>query len=175
MPKDRADRDAVLFPVSRYIDLVQGFEDKKKELNPNQEVLVAAISGVPEAYPNEEIVYARGANGDSKESFQARFGIAEGCSSQVAEAVPPVRLKKFADAFLQSEDDVNLFSVCNPSYEEALESIADAIRDQIRPPCMPACVSDVDPVKEGVQVSCTMTESYHDDAGGSGENEPARV
>ena len=165
VPRERADDDAVLFPVSRYIDLVQGFEDKKKEINPNQEVLVAAISGVPQAYPGEEIVYAQGTNASDRNSFQAKYGVAEGCSSQVAEAVPPVRLKEFADAFLQDEEDVNLFSVCNPSYEEALESIADAIRDQIRPPCMPACVQDVDPVREGVQVSCTMTETYHDDSG----------
>ena len=165
VPAGRAEDDAVLFPVQRYIDFVQGLETKKQELNPGQEVIVAAISGVPERYPDENIVYARGANANNEESFQAKFGAAEGCTSMVAEAVPPVRLKAFADAFLLSDDDFNLFSVCKNSYADALLAIANAIRDQIRPACMPSCVADVDPVQEGTQVLCTLEEVYRDDNG----------
>ena len=158
-----AEAQAVLYPINRYIDRVQEIENTKQDLNPGQEVLVAAISGVPQAYPNEPIVYARGPNGSDPNSFQAKFGIGEGCTSMNGVAVPPVRIKAFADAFLLSDDDVNLFSVCNPSFEDALAAIADAIRDQLRPACMRACVGDVDPVLEGLQPQCVLTESYRDE------------
>jgi hypothetical protein len=164
VPDSRADDDAVLYPVSRYVDLVQELEDAKQDLNPGQEVLVAAITGVPTNYPTGEITYAVGPNAADSTSFQAKFGIAPGCSTPgLAEAVPPVRIKAFADAFLISDDDVNLFSVCKPSYEDALKAIADAIRDQIRPACMRACVADVDPVQEGLQPQCVLEESYRDE------------
>src|SRR5690606_38756229 len=53
----RADQDAVMRPMSRYISLLQGLEQSKQQINPGQEVLVAAIAGVPMGYPNSNLVY----------------------------------------------------------------------------------------------------------------------
>lgn len=160
------DDDAALYPLSKYVSLVEEIEADKKARDPGQEVLVSAIVGVPENYPQiQQLSYAQGPDATSPDSFQARFGIGQGCSSQVAEAVPPVRLKEFAENFLVGEDDNNLFSVCSNSYAPALASIADSIRDQLRPACMPACVADTDPVIEGVQPQCALTQTFNDGTG----------
>ncbi len=159
-----AEDDAVLFPVSKYTSFVESIEATKKDLNPGQEVLVSAIAGVPENYPMiREISYSEGPNANDPESFQARFGIGQGCSSSVAEAVPPVRLREFAETFLVNQDDNNLFSVCSTDYSPALESIAESIRDQLRPACMPACVADNDLILEGVQPLCNLEQTYRED------------
>jgi hypothetical protein len=89
--------------------------------------------------------------------FQTSYGIGPGCTSSVGEAVPPVRLKAFAEAF-EVDGKRNLFSVCDDSYAEALRAIADLIRDRIKPPCMPACVADQDPLTPEIEPLCILTQ-----------------
>jgi len=164
---DTADADAAaLYPLSKYTSYVQDLENQKQLHNPGQEILVSAIAGVPENYPQvQQLSYAQGADPTNPDSFQARFGIGQGCSSQVAEAVPPVRLREFAEAFLVGENDNNLFSVCSTNYGPALGAIADSVRNQLRPTCMPACVADIDAVAEGLQTLCTLTQTSNDGSG----------
>ncbi len=158
-----ADSKAVLRPVKRYIDLLQRYEDQKQMTNQNQQVLVAAISGVPEGYHNgsAELQYS---DSLTDPQFQADFGIGPGCESPVATAVPPVRLKAFAEAF-QVGDQRNLFSVCSESYAPALEVIANLIKDQIKSSCMRACVADTDPVSPELEENCTLTQEAPQDDG----------
>lgn len=161
---DLANEAAALWPVDKYIEFVQEIEFAKKQLNPNQEVLVSAIVGVPQAYPDEAIVYQQGPDASNPTSFQARNGIAQGCTSvdadgALSEAVPPVRLKAFADWFAVGDGNTNLHSVCNDNYGPALAATAEALRDQLRPACMPACVADTDPMTTLVDPGCTVTET----------------
>jgi len=149
---DAADEEAVLRPLSRYIELVEDLERDKQSFDSGQEVLVAAISGVPEGYPGVDIVYSDSSGMAADPNFVANFGVGPGCVSSVAQAVPPVRLRDFAGAF--GED--NLFSVCSTDFGPALQSIADKIRDQIKPACMPACVADLDVVEGGLQPECIL-------------------
>jgi hypothetical protein len=154
-----AEDAAVLRPVSRYTSLLQGIEDQKKRNNPTQEVLVSAIAGVPRGYPSSDLVYQDAVGGTPNDpNFQTNFGIGPGCTSAVAEAVPPVRLKEFAEDFLVSADDNNLFSVCDEDYTSALGAIAETIKDQFRPPCMPACVADSDPTTPELDPNCTLEQ-----------------
>jgi hypothetical protein len=149
---EAADDEAVLRPVSRYTELLQGIEDSKQRINPTQEVLVAMIGGV---------------NGDGSVTyqetladpdFQADFGIGPGCASAAGKAVPPVRMREFTEAF-QVGDGQNMFSICNPDYAEALEAIADDLVEQIKPACMPACVADTDQTTpEVLDPTCTVTQ-----------------
>ncbi len=164
------DDAAALYPLSKYTTFVDDIEADKKNRNPGQEVIVSAIAGVPENYPMiQQLSYAEGADATNPDSFQARFGIGQGCSSAVAEAVPPVRLREFAENFLVGPDDNNLFSVCSTDYGPALGAIAESIRDQLKPACMPACVADTDPVGEGVQPGCTLTQTSNADGSGTQE------
>lgn len=160
------DEDAALYPLSKYTSFVSALEEDKQTRNPGQEVLVSAIVGVPANYPDiQQLSYAQGADASNPDSFQARFGVGQGCSSQVAEAVPPVRLKEFAEAFLVGDNDNNLFSVCGTDYSPALASIAESIRDQLQPACMPACVADTDAIAEGLQPLCTLVQTSNDGTG----------
>ena len=52
----------------------------------------------------------------------------------------------------------NLFSICAENYSPALEAVAQAIADQIRPGCFEACVEDIDPATDGLQVQCKLTQ-----------------
>ncbi len=149
---ENADEDAVLRPVSRYIDIVQEIEDRKQRLNAEQEVLVAVIGGVN----TDGTATYQEALGDPQ--FQDDFGVGPGCSSPAGQAVPPVRLREFAEAF-QVGDTQNMFSICDADYSPALEAIAEAIEDQITPACMPACVADTDATTpETLDPLCTMVQ-----------------
>jgi hypothetical protein len=156
---------AVLHPLSRYVDLVQGLEKAKKDYNPNQEVIVGVISGVPDGYykGQADITYA-----DTQDSeFQGDFGIGPGCSSgggdDLQRAIPPVRLRDWAEEFDDDgEPEKNLYSVCSQDYTPALKAIAAQIESQIRPACYTECVADVDPAEDGLQVECYVEEQGPD-------------
>ncbi|MDC0667339.1 vWA domain-containing protein [Nannocystis radixulma] len=156
------DADAVLQPLSKYINFVQGLENEKKTFDTTQEVLVALIAGVPPGYESgdKEIVY----EDDTDPEEQALFGIGKGCTLPNPDdpmnpqtAMPPVREREFAEAF-QVGDDRNLFSICQDDYSIALQAIANKIRDQIKPACMTKCVKDVDPSDPLLQPNCQIFE-----------------
>ena len=158
---DVADTAAVLQPLSKYTNFVQGLEDQKREIQADQEVLVALIAGVPVGYDKNtaEIIYE-----DTDDvAYQTDFGIGPGCvlagmnGDPDSRAVPPVREREFAEAF-QVGDQRNLFSICQNDYSGALQAIAAKIRDQIKPACMPNCVKDTDPTTELVDPNCQIFE-----------------
>ncbi len=143
--------NAVLHPLSRYLDLVQGLENAKKDLNPNQDVIVALIAGVGS---DGSIVYAD--VDDTDQFFQDSFGIGPGCTSLAGgTAVPPVRMRDFTEAFTTA----NMFSICEPDYTPALAAIADQLRDQIRPACYAQCVRDTLPMTAILDPLCTLEQS----------------
>ena len=95
--------DAVMRPVSRYIEQLQAIENDKKLEDPEQEVLVSLVAG---AGSDGTIVYQ-----DSTDAtFQDEFGIGPGCSSADGAAAPPLRLRELADA-LAIDGGQNIFSV----------------------------------------------------------------
>jgi hypothetical protein len=158
---DAADR-GVFHPVSRYIDLLQSYEDDKRERNLDQEVLVSGILGVPVGYDGGELTYR---NDPTDPDFMHNFGIGPGCVSQLevpglddeGKAVPPVRQKAFVEHFAVG-DDVNLFSICEDDWSLALEAIAETIRKQIKPSCMTECVADMDPATDALEPSCVLEQ-----------------
>jgi hypothetical protein len=155
-----ADDNAVLRPMSRYIDRVQEIELGKQMITPEQEVLVALIGGVDNA---GQATYAPT---QADPQFQTDFGIGPGCQSDAGRAVPPVRLREFSEAF-QVGSLQNMFSICNDDYTAALEAIAEAIADQVKPACMPACVADTDPTTpEILDPQCNLIQEAPQEGGG---------
>lgn len=154
-----AEDDAVVRPVSRYVDFLQAVEEQKQRLAPDREVLVAVIGGVGD---DGEPTYA---NTTTDPKFQDDFGIGPGCLSSAGEAVPPVRLAELADAFVV-DDQQNMFSVCSSDYSESLGQIAAAIAEQVRPPCMTRCVADSDPTTEVLEPHCTLEQEVPTRDGG---------
>ncbi|MBC8069717.1 MAG: VWA domain-containing protein [Deltaproteobacteria bacterium] len=162
---------SVLYSVQRYIDFLQGMEDEKREIDSDAEVLVAVIGGVPSGYDRgeAEIVYRDGVGDDA--DYQLQVGIGPGCKSAGGLAVPPVRLRAFAEAFQLGTrpEDRNLYSVCEDDYAPALDEIAELIGRQLRPACMTSCVADTDPTTPAFDASCTLEEHY-EDGDGSGHD-----
>lgn len=158
---------SVLYSVQTYIDYVQGLEDDKRRFDPAAEVLVAVLAGVPSGYErgDSEIAFHDGIGDDAQ--FQLENGIGPGCESSYGRAVPPVRLRAFADAFALEDESAerNLYSVCEEDYSPALDQIAEAIGRQLRPACMTSCVADVDPIAQGLNPSCTLEEQWQDARG----------
>ena len=148
-----SDAEAVLHPMNRYINLVNGIEEQKKVLNDQQEVIVALIGGVS----NEgEAFYGDAGPTEAQQKFQADFGIGPGCTAPGdVTAIPPVRLRDMTEAFTPG----NMFSICNPDYSPALQAIADRIVDQIQPACYSECVKDTDAATEVVDPECTVEEN----------------
>jgi len=157
-------KTAVLQPVSKYIDFVKKIEMDKQEIDGNQRVLVSLIAGVPIGYEkfDTEIPYE---DLPADDDNQLNFGIGPGCilgdpKMPEAVAVPAVREREFAEAFLDDpEKERNLYSICQQSYAGALESIATKIRDQIVPACMPSCVRDKDRTTEVLDPNCRLIET----------------
>ncbi len=148
---------AVLHSLSRYVDFLQELENDKKTIDMSSEVLVSVITGVPEGYPHQAIQYKEAAD----PAFQRDFGIGPGCSSANGTALPPVRLRAFAEAFSDGEDP-GLYSICADDYRDALSAIARRMEQKFRPACAPICVADGDFEADGVQPACVLTESAAD-------------
>ncbi|MCA9710540.1 MAG: VWA domain-containing protein [Myxococcales bacterium] len=148
--------EAVLHPLDRYMEFLGEIEAAKKEINPDQELLVAVLTGVPTDYDGGPIHYSDGTD----PGYLLETGIGAGCTSENGEAAPPVRMAEIAQAFTTAEGDNNLYSVCKQDYSDAMSSIADAIGKQVRPPCVETCVADIDPVAEGLQHNCQLEEEF---------------
>jgi hypothetical protein len=150
-----ADADAVLHPVTRYIDLLAGIEADKQKLDSSNRVVVSAIVGVDSAGAAH---YA--ASPDS--AFQADFGIGPGCEVDnptepdiQTSAIPPVRLRALVDRFTPGA----LHSVCDTDYSPALDAVADQIRDQLTPGCFSACAADADPNTALLEPTCMLEQT----------------
>ncbi len=171
--------DAVLYSMSKYTGLIDEIQDDKVAAGAG-EVIVAVLAGVPIGYngADVDVVYededfsstndANNFTALEATSEQALFGIGKGCISgskamnNFQSAVPPVRLREFAEAYQGVDDNgnpvVNVFSICDSSYADALELVADRIRAAITPACYPKCAEDSDDATPGLQPECLVQQ-----------------
>jgi len=158
-----SDQDAVLQPVSKYVDFLKSIEQQKQEIDGDQRVKVSLLTGVPPGYDrfSAEIGYE-----DSLDpEYQMNFGIGPGCVLNDPKlpagwgAVPPVRERELAEAFVdQPGEQRRLYSLCDADYSAALAEIGAEIADAIEPACMPNCVRDMDTGTAVLDPSCTLYE-----------------
>ncbi len=118
---------AVLYPVDKYVSFLSAVRSAKNQVG--AELFVFGLLGVPEDYPQTGVLtYAEGPDANDPASFQARFGIGQGCSSSLGEAVPPVRSRSLIESDAMSEHN-QIYSICSPDYGPALKSMAQAVVD----------------------------------------------
>lgn len=149
-----ADEDAVLLPVSRYLDLLAEQTRARMDRGIADGVVVFGIVGVSVGYAGPaDLVYR---DADDPE-FQDAFGIGPGCSAvEGPVAVPPVRVRDVAGAVARG-GEVNLHSVCDDTYEPALAAVARSIVERVPVVCVPDRVADVEPgTPDVLDPSCTM-------------------
>ena len=113
-----APEDAVLHPISGYVETLLDIEAEKRALDPGADVSVLVIGGLG---LDGQLHYAD--VGGTDPEFQDSFGIGPGCTApppmgqtDPVTAVPPVRMREVGAA-LSSEP---LASICASSYEEPL-------------------------------------------------------
>ena len=140
--------NAVMRPVSRYVDVLQSFEDQKKLITPSQDVVFALIGGVGS---DGSVTYQSG--GDP--GFVQDYGIGPGCVSGETQAVPPARMREVAEA-MQLGDEQAMFSICASDFGSHMQAIANQLRSQLVPACLPVCVADTDPTTQAVEVECDI-------------------
>ncbi|MBK7828910.1 VWA domain-containing protein [Nannocystis sp.] len=159
-----SDADAVLQPVSKYIDFLKAIEQQKQAIDEGQRVKVSLLTGVPPGYDMfaAEIGYE-----DSLDpEYQRNFGIGPGCLLGDPNlpgwgAVPPVRERELAEAFVdQPGEQRRLYSLCDADYSAALTEIGTEIAEAMAPACMPNCVRDTDPETAVLDPSCTLYEEH---------------
>ncbi|PRP96276.1 vWA domain-containing protein [Enhygromyxa salina] len=120
-----SDANAVLHPLSRYIGLLDGFQQVKQALDPNREIVVAVIGGVQsDGTPFYADV------GGTEPQFQYTFGIGPGCEAanpndpgSPTQAVPPVRMREVSDTFSPG----SLYSICDSNYASPMSEVAQKI------------------------------------------------
>lgn len=123
---DVPDDEAVLHPLSRYVELLGQIRDDKREIHPDRAVTLALIAGVPRGYGGDphELVYADGTDA----RYLAEFGIGPGCvgGDGGAMAMPPVRERELAEMFAP-RGGPDVFSICEDEFTAALAAIGDGI------------------------------------------------
>jgi hypothetical protein len=145
------DPSAVLQPISRYVGLLDGIEQEKKELNFGNEVVLTVLAGVEGGGESWSVNYAEA----SDSGYQLTYGIGPGCTSADGEtAVPPVRLRAFAEAI----DPLGLYSICDADYTAAIADLGERITAQLPPACFTKCAADTDLSTPQLEPSCRLEQ-----------------
>ena len=123
--------NAVLLPLSRYQDRIDALTASKA--GSHGQVFVFGILGVPENYTSTRtIVYAQGPDPQDPSSFQAKFGIGEGCSSPSGQAAPPVRMRALMEDNAKTTASP-IHSICTPNYGPALDAMVQQVAAYVGP------------------------------------------
>jgi hypothetical protein len=80
---------------------------------------------------------------------------ATSCGGRGIDADPPLRLKRFADAF---GGLATLTDLCADNWSSAVSVIGTRLGGLVGQPCLPHALVDRDPVAPGVQPDCILTE-----------------
>lgn len=119
VPRD--DQGALLYPISRYVDLLQSLKDP-------QMLVVAAIAG-----PTNGGTATVGLNELQQPTLQFS------CTTAEDGAVPAFRTKSLISAFNDEEDMAWAYtSICSPTFTDALKGIGSRIKDVLEFQCLPS-------------------------------------
>ena len=156
---------AVLYPISRYVDFLNEIRIAKQVEGAQGGVLLALIGGVPIDYPETGMLTYQ--DSDFLD-FNQEYGIGPGCDRGTETindppGIPPVRLKAVAEQF--STEERNIFSICDDDYGVALEQVAEAIGTITERACVGGCAVDDREDIPGLQPRCSLVERFAPDAG----------
>lgn len=108
-------QQAVVYPVSRYVNALAAIEQSKRALDPSLDVAVLSLVGVE---TDGTITYV---GGNPNDPFVRDFGISPGCTranpldpKNPIAAVPPVRIREVAEQL--SSDPLR--SICESGFED---------------------------------------------------------
>jgi len=150
-----SDADAVLHPLPRYAGLLDGLEDEKQQLNPDQQLIVSVIAGVEGGGADWSVSYADAADPE----HQLAYGIGPGCVDPNGDpAVPPVRMRALAESCAFGGQPAALHSVCADDYSAALADLGERIAAQMPPACFSKCVADTELSTPQLEPDCVVEQ-----------------
>jgi hypothetical protein len=157
-----AGADAVLHPLSRYVELFDALMVDKRALDPGQRPLIGIVAGV-NAIGNPLFADV----GDSDPAFQQTFGIGPSCKANTSDpdrpirATPPVRLLAMQTVLVPG----GMFSVCQSDWTPVLEILADewdSNWEGIYSACFPHCALDIDDATSTLEPDCIVEQHLFD-------------
>ncbi|HET6146608.1 MAG TPA: hypothetical protein VFH68_03695 [Polyangia bacterium] len=122
--------------------------------DPDNQIFVAAISGVPERYGIEMIKRA--------DDFEPHPNVKPTCTNGDEFADPAVRIKQWADSF---HGHGLMQSICDDDFKESLRTIADGIVMLVKPHCIQGTVVDRDPATPALEPECQVSDTFIDAQG----------
>ncbi len=162
--------DAAMFPVSRYIELLDEVAALKAPYLSQPFVSLYVIGGVPGGYEAGVTAPSYPRNADA--TTLAEFGIGPACGADATGAVPLVRMRELAENNPELVTG-RVASICDLDFATALAGLGDAGRPTLAPLCYPECVADLDGNSGGLQPECTVTQDFGTDDGRVTHNVPA--
>jgi hypothetical protein len=126
-PASNPESNAVLYPLTRYQELIEDVRMSKAESH--GQVFVFGILGVPLDYPSTRtVVYS---DGDDA-TFVGDFGIGPGCDGPDGRGVPPVRMGTFIEANALTAASP-MYSICGNDYAPALNAAVAQVSAFVSP------------------------------------------
>lgn len=158
-----AETDAVLFPVARYVAVLQSIVPEDPVGPPR--LIVGGLMGVPPGFDgaDTDVVYRE----SDDQAVSDNFGIDYGCltddSGPVQTAFPPVRMREVVEAMGGEDEPTALHSICSNHYAPALVNLAIRAGALGHGGCYMGPVEDQDAMTAGVQPKCSVTATSLDD------------
>lgn len=155
------DDDAVLYPVSRYAELLRQIERQKQAArgDDGRHVFVHVLGGVPSFGGFGGAPFFAEAHDEIE---RMAFGIGPACSrsSDAAGGIdlvahPPGRLRELAEQFQRYDNP--LFSLCDDNYAQALACLPG--QSLVAARCVEGCVGDLDRETDVLEHDCVLTET----------------
>lgn len=180
--QDDALSDAVLTPVSVYLEQLREIRRAKQAINPKASVFVGLLGGVDP--DSRAVTYRDAAVGTNEEQRNfVSFGLGFGCDGQgeflqerdpwidelvpggeeYSFAMPPIRIRAVMDA-INEPDEFGYASVCASDWGPQLAALArEAVKNTGRS-CAPAWVADKEPENSRFVPDCEVWETGADKA-----------
>jgi len=122
--------------------------------DPDNQIFVAAISGVPENYGIEMIQRAG--------EVELHPNVKPTCTNGDEFADPAVRIKQWVESF---HAHGLMQSICANDFRQSLASIADGIVTLVKPHCVQGTVVDRDPATPALEPECQVSDTFVDAQG----------
>jgi hypothetical protein len=168
------DRDYKALPLIRVRDMIDSVSQVKDR--PSEQIVASGIIGWPRDGKLDGVEYRIDKDTTSLPVEQqklwdympiCKLPDRKSSDGNIYKAYGGFRLKKFLDAFQQS-DETNVFSVCQPDFQDALAKIGTAIAKRMVLGCVDYPLLDADPNLPGIQADCAVIQKLSCDTPGQG-------
>jgi hypothetical protein len=131
-----AEYDAVLYPLSRYLDVLGEIEEDKQAVRSGARVRVALVGGVPAGYENGgvDLPLVKVDDPATQPDEPAVFGIGSACNVEGdpdSFGIPPLRFLPILDAYGVKGPGPAAFSICADDFTAPMTTIFTRFAEEV--------------------------------------------